>query len=1075
MVVTLRLAPLAEAHARTLSFTRAVRRRLDASSPSSRAYLRAVNAAQRRAIAALSRAIPEARISLRYRIVLDGFTVALPARRLSTLLRLRFVERVYPAYRYTRTLNRSPAVIGASALEAATGARGDGVKIAIVDDGIDQTNPFFSPSGFAYPPGFPKGNTAFTTPKVIVARAFPGPGSGDAGRLPLDRRSSFHGTHVAGIAAGDVGTTATPGPDHPLVSGLSGVAPRAQLGNYRVFNVPTPLGIQIAETPEIVAAFEAAVADGMEVINFSGGSGESNPATDALIEAVRNVAAAGVVPVISAGNDRDDFGLGTVGSPGTATDAITVAAVSNAHVFARALRLVSPPAADLQPVAVVLGPRGAPSAWTTTDQTLVDVGTIAGSDGKPVERHLCGPPGDPNGGRSTLPPGSLRGAVALVSRGFCTFGSKAERVLAAGGVGMVVVDNRPGEANPIPIELPLPTAMVSDLDGARLRDALAGSGGRAAFRLSQASEEIQTERGGVPTSFSAGGPTPFGHALKPDIAAPGGQILSSTLTEFAGAPFAVFDGTSMSAPHVAGAAALLLERHPAWTPRQVKSALMSTAGPAYSDTARTTEASVLLEGAGLVRLEEADDPRIFTDPPSLSFGDLDTRAGPASRSIALTVTDAGGGAGIWQVEVRPQGASPGASLEAPSSVTVPAGGSATITVVARAGPAAPTGDSFGFLVLGRGDVVRRVPYAFFVTRPALAAATPVPLRPVQRGDTRTGTDRARVYRFPTAPFGQPPGYAAGKPMDADGNERVYVTTLTKPAVNLGAVVVAASGESFPVPWLLGALDENAVQGLAGTPANVNGLMFDYRFVVGAAGASFPSPGRYYVVVDSGRDAFTGRSLAGGYVLRSWVDDLEPPKIELLTTRVAAGRPTIALRVTDAASGVDPLSLTIGYRGVLLGASAFDPEGGLAVFTLPSQAPPLTGRTPLQMIASDYQETKNVNPPPGSPMPNTSFARKELQVVRGPAISWLEPRSGSCLPRRARLLVAASDTATISSVLFYDGERRLARIKRNVAGLYSYTWSTARAAKGVHRLTAVVADTAGFEARSTVLAKICGRR
>src|SRR5205085_5639869 len=141
----------------------------------------------------------------------------------------------------------------------------------------------------------------------------------------LDRAESFHGTHGAGIAAGDEDTTAPPGRDHPSVSGLSGVAPHAYIGNYRVFTVPTPVG-NVANTPEIVAAFEAAVADGMNVINFSGGGPETDPVNDAMIETVRNVAAAGVVPVIAAGNDRDDFGLGSVGPPGPPPSASTLAA-----------------------------------------------------------------------------------------------------------------------------------------------------------------------------------------------------------------------------------------------------------------------------------------------------------------------------------------------------------------------------------------------------------------------------------------------------------------------------------------------------------------------------------------------------------------------------------------------------------------------------------------------------------------------------------------------------------------------------------------------------------------------------
>jgi subtilisin family serine protease len=155
--------------------------------------------------------------------------------------------------------------------------------------------------------------------------------------------------------------------------------------------------------------------------------------------------------------------------------------------------------------------------------------------------------------------------------------------------------------------------------GARLRAALTATGGRGTVRIGRDPLEIETGRGGTPTSFSSAGLTPFDHNLKPDLSAPGGSILSSTLRETIGEPFAVFDGTSMAAPHVAGAAALLLQRHPEWSAPQVKSALMSTAGPAWGDTSRTTEASVLIEGAGLVNVGRADNPMVFTDPASLSF------------------------------------------------------------------------------------------------------------------------------------------------------------------------------------------------------------------------------------------------------------------------------------------------------------------------------------------------------------------------------------------------------------------------------------------------------------------------
>ena len=332
VIVRLDMPPLAAAYAEGLSVTSSSRR-LDVNASSSRKYLTRLGSMQKRAAAEIHEAIPAAVVSRRFQVVLDGLTVELPVRRLPDLAGLSFVTKIYPSLAYRQTLNDSTALIKAPTFWASTGLRGEGMKIGVVDDGVDNTHAFLAPTGMAYPPGFPKGGRKWTTPKVIVARSFPGPGSGRQGRLPLVRDASFHGTHVAGIAAGRAGTFSPGGPDHPPIANLSGVAPNAWVGNYRVFNVPTRVGYT-ANTPEIVAAFESAVRDGMDVINFSGGGPETDPANDAMIETVRNVAAAGVVPVIAAGNSRDDYGLGSVDSPGAAPDAITVGASSNTHVFA---------------------------------------------------------------------------------------------------------------------------------------------------------------------------------------------------------------------------------------------------------------------------------------------------------------------------------------------------------------------------------------------------------------------------------------------------------------------------------------------------------------------------------------------------------------------------------------------------------------------------------------------------------------------------------------------------------------------------------------------------------------------
>jgi subtilisin family serine protease len=1074
VLVRLTRPPLAAWQAERTTFAVGAARRLDVSSRASRAYLSRLAAEQQIAKAELRRAIPAARVHRSYRIVLNALAVDLPVKQLPALVRQSFATRIYPSYRYRLALNDSPSLIGADVLQQATNAHGEGVKIGVVDDGIDQANAFFDPAGFQYPPGFPKGGAKWTTPKVIVARVFPGPNAGKPGRLALDPNSSFHGTHVAGIAAGDAGTTAPAGADHPTTTGLSGVAPRAWLGNYRVFTVPTPIG-HVANTPEIVAAFEQAVADGMDVINFSGGGPESEPVNDAMIETIRNVSAAGVVPVISAGNDRDDFGYGTAGSPGTAPDALTVAAVSNNHVFAPVLT-VSAAGAPATVRQIPIRPTGTTGVAAANDAALVDVGTLVGTDGRPVDRLLCGPAGNPNGGASTLPAGSLQGSIALASRGVCTFESKAQRARAAGAQGIVFVDNRPGEANGVPAELSLSSGMIADLDGANLRAYMATTAGRTLVRIGNEEERIETGRGGTITSFSSAGPTAFGHDLKPDVSAPGGQILSAT-TRGAGGPFAVFDGTSMSAPHVSGSVALLVQRHPGWTPQQIKSALMTTAGPSWSDTARTVEAPVVLGGSGLVNLPRADDPKLFTAPSSLSFDDLNVNAAARSDARLVRITDAGDGAGEWQVGVQPQAATAGATVSVVSSVTLAPGGEAQLNVTARAPAGAAPGDNYGFVLLRRGDVTRRIAYYFAVERPALESVQATPLRQFQLGDTINGTSRVSQYRFPAAPFGPPPDYV-GPPMREDGAEKLYVTNLSEPAANMGVAVALRDSDAPIDPWLLGSKDENDVQGLAGTPVNVNSLTFDFMFDVGTAGAALPRPKAYYIAVDSNRDEFTNQLDPGRFVLRSWVNDVFPPLVLPVTTTVSAGRPTLVARVIDGAfgepaSGVDGFSLVIQVRNLLVGAALYDQSSGLALFPLPSPVPALRpGRIQTIVAASDLQESKNINTMGSDIMPNTGFRQIPIRVVARPTVNWLVPETNQCAAGPQGLVVVAGSSVAVRSVRFLDGNRRIATDPSGAAGLYSATWRIGGLSKGRHVLRAIVTDVRGRTATTTRIARVC---
>jgi subtilisin family serine protease len=307
--------------ARTLG----VRTRLDTSA--GRRRLAGIEAQQDLLKRRILEAVPDAKVTWRYRVVLNGLAVVVPQRAVPRLVRIPGVRELYRSVQFRPSLDRSVPAIHAPALWGPTlTTAGQGMKIAIIDDGIDQRHPFFDPTGYTMPPGYPKGQTAYTTSKVIVARSFPAPSPrARYSELPFDPENSEHGTHVAGIAAGNAGTQATVGGGKVT---LSGVAPKAYLGNYRVMTVPT-MGVGLdGNSPEIAAGVEAAVQDGMDVVNLSLGEPEITPRSDLVARALNGAAAAGVVSVVAAGNEFEAYGGGSVTSPASADGAIAVAASS---------------------------------------------------------------------------------------------------------------------------------------------------------------------------------------------------------------------------------------------------------------------------------------------------------------------------------------------------------------------------------------------------------------------------------------------------------------------------------------------------------------------------------------------------------------------------------------------------------------------------------------------------------------------------------------------------------------------------------------------------------------------------
>jgi subtilisin family serine protease len=746
-------------------------------------YMRKLEAEQRELEHLIRRKVPSAEVRWRYRYVLDGLAVVVPHSQVGRLARLPEVARVYRSVEYHSLLDESVPLINAPQLWGpARATAGQGIKIGIIDDGVDQDHRFFSPAGFTMPSGFPKGNRAFTTAKVIAARAFPPPGATwKYASRPFDPAESEHATHVAGIAAGDYAATQRGG--RPV----SGVAPAAYIGNYKVLTVPTPdVGLN-GNSPEIVKGIDAAVADGMNVINLSLGEPEIDPDRDIVAKAINAAADAGVVPAIAAGNDFGEVGFGSISSPGDAAKAITAAAVTK---------------------------------------------------------------------------------------------------------GAVIAD------------------------------------------------------------FSGGGPNGIDLGFKPDVSAPGVNIYSSVPKGWD-----IFSGTSMASPHVAGAAALLLQRHPAWTPAQVKSALVLTGRPVWTDASQRHEVAPTREGGGLIDVAAANDPLLFAAPSAVSFAFLH-RGGSVSVPVALT--DAGGGAGAWTVTIQTQAAAGGTTVSAPGVAPIPG----SLQLHAAATAAARQGDTTGFVVLSRGVVTRRIPFWLRVAVPQLGRDRHQTLRRpgTYRGNTARGASHVGCYRYPANPS------PLGIPPCLHGPEQVFRVVLTRPVANFGVVVLSRARGTRVQPRVVHAGDENRLTGYAGLPLNLNPYLSTFDRLSPAVGAVRPDRGAYDVVFDT-----ASRRAAGKFTFRFWIGDTKPPRLRLLARSVRAGS-LLRVRVTDAGSGsgVDPASIhaALDGRGVPVRY-----RHGLATVSTRGLS---RGRHRLVFRASDYQEAKNMENS-GPILPNTRHLRASFSV------------------------------------------------------------------------------------------------
>ena len=607
-----------------------------------------------------------AQVIREYDTVLNGVAVQLNGASLDSLKAGPGVSLVEPSLTYAPTMNRSVGVINAPAAWTAVGGvanAGAGVKIGVLDTGIDQTHPFLTDNTLTPPAGFPKfdpGNQQFTSKKVIVARVyFTGkPGSFTAQAL------QDHGTHVSGTIAGVNGTNAPATASSPAVNGLSGVAPKAFLGNYNVF--PGQTGN--ATSHDIAQAIEDAVKDGMDVINMSLGGG-INGFQDQLTVASNRAANAGVVVAIAAGNSGP--GVNTVESPGQAADAITACASTNNHFFGILVTVAA------TTFGAAVGDFGSFSPAVTAP--LANWSNPADSAG--ATRACAAVTGTPFAGR-----------IVVLDRGTCTFSTKIRNAQSAGAVGVVVVNNVGGD----------PTAMGRDgtpnqptisgvMVGLADRTAIRADAGQNATVNGATVVEVLTNNQNFLAGFSSRGPANL-LDIKPDVCAPGVNVLSSVL----GNRFAMFQGTSMATPHVAGSSALLVQLHPDWTPAMVKSALVDTATRA-ANLGTTNPQNI---GGGVINLAAAATTKAVLEPATLSFRKIEPESGQ-SKTISVTLTNVSGASQTYTASAAVTvGASTGvAASVSPASVTLGAGESATLNVTVNADKAAASGQYWGRLTV----------------------------------------------------------------------------------------------------------------------------------------------------------------------------------------------------------------------------------------------------------------------------------------------------------------------------------------------------------------------------------------
>ena len=545
-----------------------------------------------------------------YRHAFNGFAARLSGAQAAKLRKNKEVKSVWEDRRMPLDTNNTPTFLRLlneeNGLRTAHGLRGKGVIIGVIDSGAVQEHPSFDDQGYKPPKnwsGICQAGEGWDADdcnnKLIGARWF---ADGFLAALEMDpdeflsaRDSDGHGTHTATTAAGrEVRATLAGTP----VANISGMAPDAYVAIYKPCFEDLG-GDQGASCffSDSAAATEAAVTDGVDVLSFSVGTAPdfNDPQDIAFLNAVAD----GVFVARSSGNEGPGPSTTAAGEPWVMT---VGASTHSGKAFANATLINSP--------ASVAG-RFASLEGAIT-RSLQETGPVTNDLVAADPIDACGP----------IAP--IGGKIALIERGTCFFDDKLTNAVAAGASAVLVYTNllEDGSENPKTImggdlTFPIPGVMIDNAPGVAIRDAIAG-GAVVNVTLSAGSFIAERMTGNIMADFSSRGPyLTEPNWIKPDITAPGVRILAGATPEpndgSFGDLFQYLQGTSMSTPHVSGIAALLIEKHPDWTPAQIKSALMTTARQDIVKEDGVTRADPFDFGAGHMVPNRAINPGLTYD------------------------------------------------------------------------------------------------------------------------------------------------------------------------------------------------------------------------------------------------------------------------------------------------------------------------------------------------------------------------------------------------------------------------------------------------------------------------------